>query len=56
MLLILFLKSWFYCIVKSPITSDWAFYLNLHVPRLLLDHCSTVLFRILKKLKSVLAY
>jgi hypothetical protein len=34
-------KSFAYRIVKSPINPDWAFLMNYHVPRLLIDQCST---------------
>ena len=36
-------KSLAYRIVKSPITTDWAFLMIYHVPRLIFDQCSTVL-------------
>ena len=32
-----------YVCLKSPITADWAFLCIFHVPRLLLDQCSTAL-------------
>ena len=41
-------KSLAYRIVKSPITTDWAFLWILHVPRLLLEQCSTVLISLIK--------
>ncbi len=43
MLQIISYNSLAYRIVKSPITTDWAFLWILHVPRLLLEQCSTVL-------------
>ena len=43
MLQIISYNSLAYRIVKSPITTDWAFLWILHVLRLLLEQCSTVL-------------
>ena len=43
MLFLYLYNSVAYRIVKSPITTDWAFLWILHVPRLLLEQCSTVL-------------
>ena len=37
---------------KSPILTDWAFYVNSCVPRLFFDQCSTVLISSDKKYQS----
>ena len=34
-------KSWLYRISKSPTQLSWAFLMILHVPRLLIEQCST---------------
>ena len=44
MLFFILYNSMSYVDVKSPISSDWAFLWILHVPRLVLDQCSTGLF------------
>ena len=45
MLFLFLYKSLPYRIVKSPINPDWAFLMIIHVPRLFLDQCFTILIR-----------
>ncbi len=42
-------KSLAYRIVKSPITTDWAFLWILHVPRLIFEQCFTVFISWIKE-------
>ena len=43
MLFLYLYNSIVYRIASSPITTDWAFYVNSRVPRLFFDQCSTLL-------------
>jgi len=51
MLFLYLYNSVAYRTTSSPILTDWAFLLILHVPRLIFNHCFTILFSIFKKLK-----
>jgi len=44
MQIFIYCKSWSYRVMKSPISTDWAFLVIFHVPRLITDQCSTILF------------
>ena len=41
-------KSLSHVYVKSPVTTDWAFFMIFHVPRLISEQCFTTLFRLIE--------
>lgn len=48
MYLIYLLISVSYVDVKSPTVASWAFLMIYHVPRSLIDHCSTTLISLVE--------
>ena len=49
MLFLFLYKSFAYRISKSPVLTDWAFYVNSRVPRLFFDQFSANLIRTAKQ-------